>query len=70
MCNGLNYISCRTPARDALQDVRATLEAYIRTLATHVDDEFDGFDWAKMFSVTKDEHFALRPELRISGDIN
>lgn len=57
-------------AGEALQDVGATLEACDRTLATDVDDELDGFDWAKIFCVTKDEHFALRPELQLSGDIN
>jgi hypothetical protein len=31
-------------AAEALQDVRDTLEAYGRTLATDVDDEIDGFD--------------------------
>jgi hypothetical protein len=56
-------------AAEALQDVRATLEACGRTLATDVDDELDGFDWAKIFSVAKDENFPLRPELQLVEDI-
>jgi hypothetical protein len=57
-------------AEEALQDVRNTLEACGRTLATVMDDEVDGFDWATIFSVTKDEHFALRPALQLVSDIN
>jgi hypothetical protein len=56
-------------AAEALQDVRDTLKACGRSLATDVDDEIDGFDWASIFTVTKDEQFELRPELQLIGDI-
>jgi hypothetical protein len=39
-------------------------------LATEVDDEVDGFDWAAFFCVTQDERFALRPALQLVSDIN
>lgn len=32
------------------------LEACDRTIATDVDDDIDGFDWAAIFSVAQDEH--------------
>lgn len=56
-------------AAEALQDVRDTLEACGRSLATDIDNEIDGFDWANIFTVTKDEQFELRPELQLVGDI-
>ena len=56
-------------AAEALQDVRATLEACGRTLAKDVDDEISDFDWATIFSVTEDEHVLLRPELQLVSDI-
>lgn len=57
-------------ASEALQDVRATLEVCGRTLAADVDDELDGFDWVRIFSVAKDGKYALRPELPLSSDMN
>jgi hypothetical protein len=55
-------------AEKALQDVRATLQGCGRTLATEVDDEIVGFDWAAIFSVAQDESIPLHPVLRLVED--
>lgn len=54
---------------EAAQDVKRMLEACGRTLATDIYDENDGFDWATIFTTTKDENFELRRKLQLVGDI-
>lgn len=53
-------------ASEALQDVRATLQACGRTLVSDVDDEIAGFDWAAQFNVAKHDDYVLEGLLKLS----